>query len=238
MAFIHSKDTVVLLGKDDVTGYFNEHTSSIEVDMHDSTVYGKSARTYVAGLIDGTVSLGGLWDGAANAIDSILSALVGAAASVLTIGLNGTTVGNRATLASPLETSYEIDDSVSELIGISFEGQSDDRVETGIFLHNLTAETATGNGTSQDNGGASSNGGVAHLHLTAVTGSSPTNTVLVEHSTNNSTWATLVTFTALAGATTSERKTVSGTVNRYVRARWTIGGTTPSYTFAVAFARR
>ena len=238
MAFIHGKDTVVLLGKDNVTTYFSEHTASVEVDMHDTTVYGKSAKTYLPGLIDGTVSLSGLWDGAASAIDSILAALVGAAASVFTAGPAGTTIGNRAELASLLETSYEIDDSVSEVVGISVEGQADDRVETGIFLHNLTAETATGNAASQDNGGASSNGGVAHLHLTAVTGTSPTNTVLVEHSTNGSSWSTLVTFTALAGTTISERKTVTGTVNRYLRASWTIAGTTPSYTFAVAFARR
>ena len=238
MAFIHGKDTVVLLGKDNVTSYFHEHSAAVEVEMHDSTVYGKSAKTYVAGLIDGTVSLGGLWDGAASAIDSILSALIGAAASVLTIGLNGTTVGNRATLASPLETSYEIDDSVSELVGISFEGQSDDRVETGLFLHNLVAETVTGIAVSQDNGGASAAGAVGHLHLTAVSGTTPTMTVFLEHSTNNTTWATLLTFTALAGTTTSERKTVTGTVNRYLRASWTITGTAPSYTFAVACARR
>jgi len=50
-------------------------------------------------------------------------------------------------------------------------------------------------------------------------------------------WVDLITFSA-ATAATSQRRTVAGTVNRYVREQHTISGSTPSFTYAAAFARR
>ena len=82
-----------------------------------------------------------------------------------------------------------------------------------------------------------SNGGVAYLNVTGVTGTSPNIVVKVQHSTNNSTWVDLATFTA-ATAIGAQRIPVSGTVNRYLRTLWTVTGTTPSLTFTASFARR
>jgi hypothetical protein len=107
------------------------------------------------------------------------------------------------------------------------------------MLTGLAAVTATGNGTSRDNGASTSDGGVAQLHVTANTMNN--NTVFkVQHSADNSTWADLATFTTVATTvTTSERVTVAAgtTVNRYLRATHTASGT-GSITFITAFARR
>ena len=76
------------------------------------------------------------------------------------------------------------------------------------------------------------------LHVTA-NDRSATVDVKIQHSTDDSVWADLITFTQVGvGAETAEAKTVSGTVNRYVRAARTVAAGTGSITYAVGFARR
>ena len=75
------------------------------------------------------------------------------------------------------------------------------------------------------------------MHVTAVSGTSPTLDAVVRHSADDTTYADLATFTQ-ATAVTAERKTVTGTVNRYLKCSLTIGGSsTPTVTAAIGFAR-
>lgn len=76
-------------------------------------------------------------------------------------------------------------------------------------------------------------GAQAYLHVTAITGTSVD--IKVEHSADNSTWATLIDFGAQS-AIGALRSTVAGTVNRYVRVT-TGTGTFSSVTFACSFMR-
>lgn len=101
--------------------------------------------------------------------------------------------------------------------------------------------TTTTTGSNVDGGASSANGGVAHLHVTAISGTTPTLDVVVEHSANGTSgWTTIATFTQVTTAVASQRLVVASgtTVNRYLRAKATIAGTNPSYTISVAFARR
>ena len=66
----------------------------------------------------------------------------------------------------------------------------------------------------------------------AVTGTSPTADVIVEHSHDGSTWATLGSFTQLTAAGT-ETKTF-GPVRRYIRGKATLGGTSPVFTLVLS----
>jgi hypothetical protein len=70
------------------------------------------------------------------------------------------------------------------------------------------------------------------LVVSAASGTSPTNDTIIEHSHDNSTFATLGSFTQ-ATAATSETKTF-GPVRRYVRAKSTLGGTSPVFSFTVS----
>ena len=70
-------------------------------------------------------------------------------------------------------------------------------------------------------------GAQAYLHVTAVTGTSVD--IAVQHSADNSTWANLIDFGAQS-AIGAQRATMSGTVNRYLRAI-TGTGTFTSITF-------
>ncbi len=82
-------------------------------------------------------------------------------------------------------------------------------------------------------------GGVGHLHVTAVTGATPSMTLRIQDSANGSTgWADIVTFTAITAAGSEQVQMAAGTtVERYLRAIWTMTGSSPDFTFAVAFGR-
>lgn len=73
----------------------------------------------------------------------------------------------------------------------------------------------------------------AQLNVTAASGTTPTLDVLVEDSVDGgATWNTLVAFTQ-ATAVTREVKNITTPFGDQLRVRWTVGGTTPSFTFAV-----
>ena len=102
----------------------------------------------------------------------------------------------------------------------------------GVVLSPATSLSATTNQASVDHGASSANGGHANLHITASSGG--TWAFKIEHSTNDSAWSTLISFTLTGSALASERLTVSGTVNRYTRfvATRTGGTVTPVCAFA------
>ena len=98
-----------------------------------------------------------------------------------------------------------------------------------LTLAASAARTATGNGATVHVGEADT--ARLTLDVTAAAGTTPSLTVAVQHSHDGSTWATHSSFAAKTTAGT-ERK-VFGGLDRYVRATWTITGTTPSFTFSV-----
>lgn len=69
------------------------------------------------------------------------------------------------------------------------------------------------------------------LTVTAASGTSPTLDVSIETSHDGTTWRSLGAF-AQKTTVVTERKSFTG-ADRFVRATYTIGGTTPSLTFAV-----
>lgn len=239
MALVHGRNAVVLLREYSMTPYLQNVDTSADVDIPDTTTFGNTNRQRdVVGLIDGKASMSGFWDGAAGAADELFVALVGnATAYPLTVGRNGIAVGARVQMLSVREMSYKITSPVDGVCAISVDTAGDGGIQYGVSLHALSAETTDTNADSVDNAASSANGGVGHVHLTALSGSStPTLNVKIQHSTDDSSWSDLITFTALT-AVGSERKTVASTVNRYVRALWTMTGSSLSFTFAVAFAR-
>lgn len=101
---------------------------------------------------------------------------------------------------------------------------------TDVSLAASAARTATGSGTAVALGDL----GTMRLvfDVTAAAGGTPTLDVTVETSYDGSTgWRSLGTFAQKTAAGT-ERKSFAG-CDRFVRATWTIGGTTPSFTFSI-----
>ena len=91
-----------------------------------------------------------------------------------------------------------------------------------------------------DNAAATTAGGVAYLGASVLALGSYTNVIItVEDSANNSSFATIGTFTAITAVPASQRLEISGTIRRYTRtlATFTGSGSSESITSAVGLAR-
>lgn len=133
MAFVHGKNSVIKV--DNAAGTLTDIssvTNSVEmprsIDTGETTAMGNSAKTYIAGLNDGTVSISGLYD---PAIDSTLSAAVDAiangtnASGTVEWSPNGTP--NSATkpkfTCEVIWTSYSVTAGVGDVETFKLEGQ-------------------------------------------------------------------------------------------------------------------
>jgi hypothetical protein len=241
MAFIHGKSSQVLHGAYNLGAFLNDASASADVEVAETTSFGSSAKTYLVGLRDGTVSASGMFDGASGAVDEVLSASIGSdTLAPVTIGYNGTTLGNRVTILKAKTTSYEVSTPVGDVVAVSYSAQADGGLDQGVSLAALASVSATTTGSSHDNSASSANGGVAQLHVTVNTRDADA-TIKIQHSADDSTFADLATFTVVATTVvTSERVIVASgtTVNRYLRAVNTLSAGTGSITYQVSFARR
>ncbi len=111
------------------------------------------------------------------------------------------------------------------------------------ILHPAATRTTTASGASINEAAASSDGAIGYLQIWGL-GANDTLTVVIEESSDDGVadnWVPIISFTVLNGAVatrTTERKTVTGAVEQYVRVTWTFGGTAPySASFIVGWLR-
>ena len=237
----HGKDAKVLIGKYDLSPYLTEAKVSMSLETAETSTLGTSAKTYIMGQNDGTVSFSGLFDGSANAISAIFEDIINNDLTpVWTVAYDGgLTQGNSCSLGLGKQTSYEATAPVSDVVSLNGELQVTNGVRQGVLVAaNRAITSSPDNTTGIDNTASSSNGITANLHVIANSRSTAT-TVKVQHSTDNSTWVDLLTFTSIGATTiTSEQQTASGTVNRYLRANTTLTAGTGSITITLSVARR
>jgi len=237
--FAHGKNVNVFINEYDFSTYFNDVSATSTVETAEVSAFGSSAKEYIVGLLDGTVSLSGMFDGTATGTDVVFSAVLGSTTKQnVIVAPSGHSNGATAIVLEADDTSYEVSGAVADVVQTSAEFQSSDGVEHGKILSSGAAISATGNGTSVDNTAASTNGGVGFVSV-------PTNTrngnitVKVQQSADNSTFTDLITFTVVTSTQkTFERVEVTGTVARYLRVNYTVAGSTGTATPVVAFARR
>jgi hypothetical protein len=246
MAFTAGASARCCIGLLNAAAYADSFSLSSETAMKEVTVFDQGAdgraRKFVPGLEQATFTTAGPLDVDATAngqFDAIadIKAQTSPTSTAVSYSPLGWTVGNAGvvlveTYASNLTTSTPIDGRAEWSYAAQVTGQAD---LNGVALTSLAAVTADANGTSVDNGAATSNGGVIHLHVTAYSGFTSVSAIF-EHSTDNSAWSTKDTFTSVT-AVGSERRVISGTINRYTRIRWDVTGT-GSITAVAAVARR
>jgi hypothetical protein len=234
MAFKHGKDTKVFLNSTDLSSYLNNADATRTADIAESTTFGKSAKTYLAGGKDGTITLAGFFDPTA---DSPIQTNLGSTGQELVMGIDGVDATDSVTFGKGNFTTYGISSPVGDIVAFSADFQSDEGIFNGTVLENATV-TATGSGTARDNASSTGNGGGAFIIVTSASGTSPTLDAKITHSADNSTYADLVTFTQATTAT-SEVKTVAKgtTVNRYLKVEYTVSGSTPSFAVIIGFGR-
>lgn len=252
MASVHGKDTDIYWGGYDLTGYTNSATVSRSADTAETSVFGNSSKSYIVGLKDGSLSLSGIWSGTTNEIDDRLNSTFATAGQVITMFPSGdaantpssniNTVVGVAYLMAGISTTYEIDAGIGDAVAWSCDVQPSGGIDRGLCIHQLAAETSTGNDSASTDFGStstSSTGFAANLHMTTGTAIT-TCTVKLIDSADNSSFADVTGggFTAITSTSpTSQQLTHASTsVRRYVRTNR--AGTFTSITYAVALAKR
>lgn len=149
----------------------------------------------------------------------------------------GTTLGAPAACINAKQVNFDSTRANTGLLTVAVNMQSNGYgMEWGEQLTpGLRTDTVATAGTTVDDGAGTTFGAQAYLQVTAFSGTSVD--IIIEHSTNNSTWATLMDFGAQSAIGASRISVANTTtVNRYVRAS-TGTGTFSSVTFNVVFVR-
>ncbi len=238
MATAHGKLTTVLANEFDLSSRVSQASVSWNQQAVSVTGMGVDDEELIAGLRSGSLTGQGAWDDAAGQNEALFNAELGNDI-VWTVAIGGGDasgdIGNRTLMIDMVAADWNPRSVNNDAVRWSGGGPSANTVRIGgRLLHPVTAETTTGNYASSDWGaGPTTNGAVAHLHVTAFTGTNAT--ITVEDSANDSTFANLGTFASVTGVG-SERLAIAGNVERYVRAAVTVDNFT-SMTFAVSLAR-
>ena len=126
MAFVHGKSATFKL--DIAAGTLVDYSSYLEdisfprsVETAETTTFGSSAKSYITGLSDATISLSGKFDATA---DATLAGVLGQAASIsFEYGPAGSASGAVKYLGEAIMTSYEVSATVGDVVTASVELQ-------------------------------------------------------------------------------------------------------------------
>ena len=220
MAKIAAKNATILINGSKFSTYTTAYETTHTVDPLDATGFSDGSRNFIPGILTGKISADMLWDATAD---------TGIHAKLKTSGQTGHVtiipevyaVGVPAISLPFVQATYNPGAAVTDILKIGtleFESYGDNNgVEIGNTLYQATI-TNTATSTTFDNGAASSVKYSGIVHVWTPT-SADTYAVKIEHSTNDSTWADLATFTISGNGQSivSARVTGTGTVNRYRR---------------------
>lgn len=240
MPFMHGKGTEILLDEKDVSAYLNKLDLSVDVEGADATTFKKNWHVFWPGLADGKFEAAGFYD---PLFEDVRQTLQTSPDSIVSWAPGGAlALGDPVRIMAAVSSTYKESAPVGGMVAFNWGVEGSDTLGIGRSMHPLAAETVTGFSTYLDGGAATTLGAVAHLHVTALAGTvTPTITVKFRDATSGA-GAGLADITAgaFAAATAigAQRLVIPGTIRRYVRVDWTISGTNPSFTFAVAFARK
>jgi hypothetical protein len=240
LAFSNAQQSRIFAGYTHLSGTVRQFQHVSTTDAIDVTTIADTAKQFIPGLQSGSISVDMMLDntsGTGSQWDDLYqwrSTLNPLPVTAMPFGI---TAGSMAALQYVIDTQLTPSVQPKDAVLVSLTGEATDLVDFGAVVETLNAITVDTNGTGQDNGALTSNGGVAHLHVTAFSGLT-SDAIILEHSTNNSVWATLGTFTTVT-ALTSQRLVIAAgtTVNRYLRISDDVTGT-GSITRICSFARR
>jgi hypothetical protein len=228
-------DAALWLAQFDLRRSMNTIAMQADLETEDVTCFGDGARAYAVGLPRISFSAGGF--PIDEPTDAALFGLMGQKDLPLTVGKTRTE-GAVAYVGSILDSQYTSLLSVSQARRFATTGELCTRsFGRGRILTIGSALATTANGTGIQLRAITINKkAFATLHVTAVTGTLPTMDVIIQSDDNVgfTTPTTRATFTQKI-AVGSQIVNIDGPItDDYWRARYTIGGTSPAFTFAVA----
>jgi hypothetical protein len=121
MAFTHGKDAYFVWNSVNLSSYINDISFPQEVDLAETSTMGNTAKTFLAGLLDGSISIGGLFDSTA---DAALGGAIGTSAAFEFRANSGAvSATNPKYTGSAILQSYEPSASVGDAVQASAEFQ-------------------------------------------------------------------------------------------------------------------
>lgn len=128
MAFVHSKDTVLIVDGDDISQYSNTSEFERGSDEHDVTTYGKNDHVFSGGLGTGAASMGGFYDNTAGTGPrAVLEPLIGSVVTLIRRP-EGTGAGKPQDSVSVLIKKYVETSPVADMVTWSCEMTLSDAV--------------------------------------------------------------------------------------------------------------
>jgi hypothetical protein len=226
-----------------ILGTQTEFTAKKEAITEETTVLGDTAVGHTAvGLSKGEFSQKGYFDDTALSSNAALVSKQGTS-RVMCYGLEGNVAGAAFTgWRGAMQADFERVISRGGLHKANASYVVSGAIDEGVILHLLTTESGAGNTRTGyiDSSASSANGAEGYLQVRDLSLGGYTNVVvLIEHSTDHSSWVTLITFTAVTAAPAAEAKAVAGTVNRYLATSWSFtgAGSGPTVGFMAGLAR-
>mgnify|MGYP001343791101 FL=1 len=134
MAFVHGKDSVFKLDNSggtltDISSYVNSVDFPETADVAETSTLGSSAKSYIVGLKDATLSIAGLWD---STVDGILGAVVGQSSTLsFEYSPEGTGSGAIKYTGECILTSYSQSSPVGDVVSYSADFQVSGAVTRG-----------------------------------------------------------------------------------------------------------
>lgn len=184
------------------------------------------------------MSQSGLFDDAANGVsDAFVDA--NQTERIVCVNLTGNTIGQKFIgIKGAFGMKVTRVGQRADLHRLNVEYRVTGAKDEGVILQALAAKTADWNtegADSQDAGASSADGGAGYLQVSAFSGFSGF-IGKIRHSSDDSTYADLITFTDVTSAPNAQRVTVSGTVNQHLAFDGNVTGT-GSITVMAGFAR-
>ena len=130
MAFVHGRTTSVTVATKDISPYCKTSSYEASADVHETTGYGKNAKTKAGGLLDGKFTMGGTYDNTASTGPrNALKPLLGTTVAVI-YKIEGTGTGKPQDSFSGVLSKYVETAPVDDMVTWSAEIEVSDVVTT------------------------------------------------------------------------------------------------------------
>lgn len=232
MSFYHGRNAKIYVNGHSMSSYLDTISVPVNADTVEVTTFADTAKQFVMGLKSATLTGEGFSAGSTSEVDQFLDDALSTNENVWTWYPSGESSGKPGRAFKGYGTEYSIKGSVSGAVRVATACQSNVGCEPVLCIRAVATATASSSGASFDNTSKSTNGGAGYLQVTATATSDAA--IVIDHSSDGSSWETVVTFdTAPAGAS-AQRVAITGEIRRYVKASCTL---TTNCTFGVALNR-
>jgi hypothetical protein len=230
--FYHGKGSKVYLNGNPMSSFTDNVNVSISADTVETTTFIDTAKKYVAGLKNATLTAEGFGAGSTGEIDQYLQAAIDTTGSNIWTWYPNEVAGMSGYGMLGSNTQYDIKASISGAVRVAAACQSNVGKEPVMCIRAMAEATISSQGATVDGGAKSTSGGAGYLQVSAENIADAQ--AYIEHSSDGSSWETLAAFSTASIGASAQRTEITGEIRRYVRSSVTA---TTNVTYGTALCR-